>query len=306
MSKITTPPKLNILRLWKCLWKQGSLTQICPSSPNLQGKLAVVTGGNNGIGLETCVGLAERGAEILILARDRNKTVSALDDIECRTGVRPHFIPLDLSDLSSVKLAIEALVAKLAGRPIDILVANAGIATSEYSQSRQSYELSFAVNVLGHHVLIKGLYDQGLLGHQSRVIMLAGDIYFFAKECLPNSTEKGLYPRSKLGNLWWVKEFSKRYPEIETYAVHPGVVDSGLGGENESRLGKLRRRLLLISPRLGAQTSLMCATQNNLSNGGYYHNTMGFMNLPASDIAMNEVKSAQLWQNLEAIRQKFN
>ena len=109
-------------------------------------------------GLETCVGLAERGAEIVILARDRNKTVKALDDIEHSTGVRPHFIPLDLSDLSSVNLAVESLVAKLSGRSIDILVANAGIATSEYSQSAQGYELSFAVNVLGHHVLIKGLH----------------------------------------------------------------------------------------------------------------------------------------------------
>lgn len=133
--------------------------------------------------------------------------------------------------------------------------------------------------------------------------MLVGDIYFFAKECLPNSEEKGLYPRSKLGNLWWVKEFSKRFPEIGTYAVHPGVVDSGLGGENESLLGKLRRRLLLISPKLGAQTSLMCATQDNLNNGGYYHNTMGYMDLPLSDIAMDEAKSSQLWQSLEAIRE---
>ena len=63
MNKITTPPTSIPRRLFKSIWRQSHKMSICPEEPRLDGKLVLVTGGNGGIGLETCKGLAQRGPQ---------------------------------------------------------------------------------------------------------------------------------------------------------------------------------------------------------------------------------------------------
>jgi hypothetical protein len=106
------------------------------------------------------------------------------------------------------------------------------------------------------------------------------------------------YCRSKLGNLWWVQEWFKRYKELEVYAVHPGVVNSNLGGETGGIRNWIRSKIMITTEE-GAQTSLLCATQNNLIPGGYYHNTMGRIQLSQKDPGSDVNKSAELWDKLE-------
>jgi retinol dehydrogenase 12 len=305
-KKANTPPASTPARMFRCIWQQKSNTAVCLDEPRLDGKLAIVTGGNNGIGFETCKGLAQRGAEVVILSRDRSKAEHAIQDIKKITDSEVHFIPLDLSDLETVIPAVGEIKQKYPNRSIDILIANAGIVASRYSKSAQGFELSFAVNVLGHHALIRQLHNNSKLSTGSRIVMLTGDIYFRANECTPDykfSDKKGAmtaYCRSKLGNLWWVNEWSKRYKDIEAYAVHPGVVNSNLGGEAGGFASWLRSKIM-ISTEVGAQTSLVCATQNGLISGGYYHNTMGRMQLSHEDPGSDIKKSADFWEKLENI-----
>jgi NAD(P)-dependent dehydrogenase (short-subunit alcohol dehydrogenase family) len=306
MGKITIPPTSTIKRMFKNMWRQSLKTSICPAEPRLDGKLALVTGGNLGIGLETCKGLAQRGADIIILARKKSKAEQAVQEISLSTNVKVEFIQCDLGNLENVILAKDEISEKWPDRKIDLLIANAGIVANCYSQSEQGFELTFAVNVLGHHALIKSLRNHSKLSSTARIVMLTGDIYFLARECTPNFKYTGrkgnvhAYSRSKLGNLWWVKEWAKRYKGIDAYAVHPGGVNSGLGGE-VGAIGRWIRKKLGITTELGAQMSLWCATQKNLTSGGYYHNTMGYIQLSENDPGTNAENAGRLWNNLEEI-----
>jgi retinol dehydrogenase 12 len=305
LNRTTIPPVSTPRRLFREIWRQSKKTSFCPKEPRLDGKLALVTGGNGGIGLETCKGLAQRGAEVVILARNLSKAEQAIKDIKTMTGSEVDFIPFDLSDLETVIPATDEIEKKFPNRTIDLFIANAGIVATQYSQSAQGFEISFAINVLGHHALIRRLHNRSKLTPDSRIVMLTGDIYFRATECTPNfkyEDKKGAeiaYCRSKLGNLWWVKEWTKRFKEIEAYAAHPGVVASNLGGEASGFVRKLLRSKIMISTEKGAQTTLLCATQENLESGGYCHNTMGHMLLSEKDPASDSKKAAEFWEMLE-------
>lgn len=110
------------------------------------------------------------------------------------------------------------------------------------------------------------------------------------------------YCRSKLGDLWLVSELHRQHPELRVCAVHPGVVASNLGryGENEDKRGGP-----FIECEAGAQTSLFCATQPSLVRGGYYHNTMGQVNLDPRDPARDQAKARYLWTSCESLCRKW-
>ena len=93
----------------KTIWSQVRYTVPCPDTPRLDGKLALVTGGNGGIGLEVSRGLARRGAEVVIAARHEGRAQNACRDIAGETGRELGSLRLDLSDLASVKTATEEL-----------------------------------------------------------------------------------------------------------------------------------------------------------------------------------------------------
>jgi NAD(P)-dependent dehydrogenase (short-subunit alcohol dehydrogenase family) len=279
---------------------------ICPEEPRLDGKLVLVTGGSGGIGLETCKGLAQRGAEVVILARNLSKAKQAIQAIKMVTDSDIHFISLDLSDLENVSAASDEIINRWPNRTIDVVVANAGIWPTRYSQSTQGFEIAFAINVLGHHALIRRLYNSSKLSIGTRIVMLTGDIYILANDCTPDfkyrkkNSGQLAYCRSKLGNLWCVGELSRRYKDIDSYAVHPGTIASDLGGK-VGGFANLLKRIMLLPTEEGAQTSLFCATQPNLISGGYYHNTMGKMNLRQEDPASNTEKAAAFWEILEKL-----
>ena len=112
IKKKTYPPKITFFRIFKAIWRQKSKTPNCPSLPRLDGKLALVTGGNHGIGFETTKGLVKRGAEVIILTRSESKSKDAIEKIKAEVNGKVHFICLDLSDIKSIltatkKIAIE-------------------------------------------------------------------------------------------------------------------------------------------------------------------------------------------------------
>jgi NAD(P)-dependent dehydrogenase (short-subunit alcohol dehydrogenase family) len=292
------------------MWRQKSKTPICPDQPRLDGKLAIVTGGNKGIGFETTKGLAKRGAEVIILARDIAKSRDAIRKIRAEFDSKVHFIRMDLADIESVLTATKEIAKKFPKRKVDLLVANAGIATKKYSKSPQGYEKAFAVNVLGHHVLLRACLNQSLLQDNAHVISVAADIYILKKDCKPNYFSKkenvsNAYCQSKLGVMWWAKELLRKHPNLSVNIVHPGVVASSLGGESHGLVIGLIRKVLMLSPEAGAQTTLICATQPGIINGGYYHNTMGQIILPSEDPGADSKKAEEFWNLLEGITLKY-
>lgn len=304
----TSPSSSTLRRLLQSMWRQKAKALRCPAEPSLTGKLALVTGGNTGIGLETCIGLAKRGAEIVILARNRAKSEAAIKQIQQINGAVVHFIPLDLGDLTSIPEAIEGIGNLYPNRNIDLLIANAGLWPEGYGESAQGFEIAMAINVLGHHALINSLYKAERFLAGSRVVMLTGDLYFLARNCTNDFRYEGrgggqaAYCRSKLGNLWWVRHAAKEYAEqgVDVYAVHPGAVASELGSPGNAFVQWIKQRIM-IPVELGAQTSLYCATQPDLETGGYYHNVLGLVELPSTDVGADLVRAKAFWQQLDQL-----
>lgn len=297
-------------RAWRRLtgasFAQARRTPRCPPEPRLDGCLAVITGATGGIGLEIARGLLARGARVIAPCRDPVKggRVAA----ELRRGIGGEasieMASMDLEDLDSVRRGAAEIARIAAGRPIDVLVENAGVWPDRYAVTRQGYEIAFGVNVLAHFLLRQLLGEAGLLG-RTRVVVLTGDIYILASTCTPDFRWRGrvggmmAYCRSKLGNLWIAAQLGERLDGLEVRVVHPGVVATNLGGD-VGALGRRLKGMFFISPELGAQMPLICATQPGLENGGYWHNVHGRMRLAADDPARDAAAAARLWDGCTA------
>lgn len=285
-------PKSAVRRIAACIIGQGRKSLICPKTPALEGKRALVTGGTGGIGAALVDGLKARGADVTVAARGR-------------AGQTAGLLKTDLQDLESVAQAVGSMQGD---QPYDLVFANAGISPHAYSASKQGYEIAFATNCLGHHLLIHALIDAGLLADGARAIWTTGDIYVLASDCTADFTYKGrgmaAYCRSKLGNLWQAFEMAKRYPQYVSIAAHPGVVATALEGGISGLTGSVKRALLL-PPERGAQSSLIAGTQPDMPSGSYIHNMHGRVSLPASDVAQNAQRAAAFWDELDVLVEPY-
>jgi NAD(P)-dependent dehydrogenase (short-subunit alcohol dehydrogenase family) len=288
------------------MWRQAARSGVCPAEPRLDGRIALVTGGSRGIGLATSRGLAERGAEVLTASRGRETGERIATELRTETGRPAHFVPLDLGDLATIPATLDRLAAILAERELDILIANAGLWPSGHGLSAQGHEIAFATNVLGHHALIQGTLERGLLAEGARVVVVTGDIYILSDECSADYTYHGAYGgqlaycRSKLGNLWYAQELARRHPELRVHAVHPGVIASELG-VGSGRVAAWIKRAFMLPIGAGAQTSLFCATQPDLESGTYYHNVLGRIELDPTDPGADATKAKALWELVERL-----
>jgi NAD(P)-dependent dehydrogenase (short-subunit alcohol dehydrogenase family) len=288
------PPPGGLRRSVTALWRQRARCLRCPEDARLDGRLALVTGGNAGIGFETSRGLLQRGAEVIVACRR-----------EAKLGERARWLPLDLADLDSVRAAADRLVRETAGRPLDVAIWNAGLWPERFGVSPQGHEIAFATNVLGHFALTRALELRGMLP-AARVVVVTGDIYAGARSCTPDFAYRGraggadAYRRAKLGNLWFARELARRRPALRVVAVHPGVVASNLVRGFEA----LKRRLLLDC-EAGAQTSLVAATHPELASGSYLHNTGGVVRFAPGDPAEDGAGAAALWDVCEAAARPF-
>ncbi|MEM9177081.1 MAG: SDR family NAD(P)-dependent oxidoreductase [Myxococcota bacterium] len=300
------PSTRGLARLVAGLRGQRARVAWCPETPRLDGAVALVSGGSRGIGWATSLGLAARGAEVVSASRGREAGHRLTEAIAARSWAPAHAVELDLSAPDSIAAALDALEKILAGRRLDVLVANAGLWPSRYGTSAEGFEIAFATNVLGHHRLLAGARARGLLADGARVVIVTGDIYILSGECTPDYRYRGAlggqlaYCRSKLGNLWYARELARRDATLRVHAVHPGVIASELAGPNVGWIGRIKRAVLL-SIEEGAQTSLFCATQPGLASGTYYHNVLGRMELAPSDPAADDARAGALWEWLEAV-----
>lgn len=306
LARVARPGTSVARRLLTAVSRQEALTPRCADTPRLDGQVALVTGGNAGIGLRIAQGLAVRGAEVVIAARSEQAAHGVASRISGATGRRVHVVRMDLSDLRSVAQGLDTLEGVLAHRPLQCLVQNAGVWPRRHALSPQGHEIAFATNVLGHFALTRGLLARNLLAPEARIVIQTGDIYIMSRDCSADFRYGGAYGgmlaycRSKLGNLWYGRELQRRHPGLAVLIAHPGVVASGLVAVGGGPGGAIRRSLLL-APEAGAQTALVLATQPGLGGGDYYHNTAGRMLLAADDPGNDTAGASRLWEKLEAL-----
>ena len=258
-------------------------------APRLDGRRAVVTGASGGLGFETALGLARRGAAVVLAARNPGKAEAARRRIAAAVPqAELRFAPLDLADLSSVTGFAEALVAD--GAAVDILVNNAGVmAYPTRRTTRDGHEEQFGTNYLGHFALTARLMPALLrAGRGARVVSLASLAHVQGRIALDDLQGERhydpwtAYRQSKLAMLIFARALQARadaagWP-IRSVAAHPGwaVTDIITNGPAEGRGGvkpalmNLAFRLLGQSAADGALPILYAATAPDAAAGGYY------------------------------------
>jgi NAD(P)-dependent dehydrogenase (short-subunit alcohol dehydrogenase family) len=208
---------------------------------DLSGRVAVVTGVSSGLGVETARALAAHGAEIVGAARDLAKAKAATEAVASGDGGRLSLVELDLADLESVRRAADQIGA--GGRPIDLIIANAGVMATPHQRTADGFELQFGANHLGHFVLVNRLAH--LLAPGARVISLSSSAHAFSDVDLDDANYErrpydpiAAYGASKTANALFAVEFDRRHAPrgIRAASVHPGGILTGLARHMTSEL----------------------------------------------------------------------
>jgi NAD(P)-dependent dehydrogenase (short-subunit alcohol dehydrogenase family) len=249
--------------------------------PDQRGRVAVVTGANSGLGLETARQLAVHGATVVLACRSAVRGAAAVADIRQRApDARLELQELDLASLESVQSASEALRDRY--DRIDLLVNNAGVTYTDRQLTRDGFELQFGTNHLGHFALTAGLLDRMVSVEGSRVVTVSSLGHWlrcrFDLDDL--RAEHGYnrfiaYSRSKLANLLFTYELHRRLvaagaPTV-ALAAHPGGADTGVINHVPGAAFMHRYLAALAqSASMGALPSLRAATDPVASGGQFF------------------------------------
>lgn len=205
------------------------------SVETLRGKVMLVTGSTDGIGKETALELARRGATVIMHGRDLGRCQRALDEAVRTTRNRSlGCFAADLSSLAEVRKLAEDITSRY--ERLDVLVNNAGVFMTSRRLSTDGYEMTFAVNHLAPFLLTHLLLDLLKKSAPSRVITLTSVAHQRATLDLDNLqgdkgfTAYGAYALSKLGNVLFTYELAERLrgSGVAVLCVHPGVVGTKL------------------------------------------------------------------------------
>jgi len=246
--------------------------------PGQQGRLAVVTGANTGLGFETARVLAARGASVVLAVRDTEKGKRAAAAIAVTApGADVTVQPLDLASLESVRAAAGELRAR---HPrIDLLVNNAGVMLTPRQATRDGFELQFGTNHLGHFALTGLLLEQMLPVPGSRVVTVSSlahrvraRINFDDLQGERSYSRVGAYGQSKLANLMFTYELARRLSGAGTtiaVAAHPGLAATELSRYTPAIAASFYARVTQQAA-MGALPTLRAATDPGVLGGQYY------------------------------------
>ena len=274
--------------------------------------LALITGGNAGIGKETAIGLVRAGYSVIITSRDPQRGEEAMREIRERGESEAiECLPLDLASFASIRSLAETLRRR--GAPLHVLIENAGLILSERRETEDGLEMTFGVNHLGHFLLTRELLPLLEKADRSRIVIVASNAHrsvrsldFDDLQSRRRYSAWTAYNRSKLANIYFARELARRLSErdIPVYALHPGVVATSFTKDEDTK-GLVAWSWKLIQPFLrtpeqGAQTSIYLATSKDpdLQNGGYYADCR-----PArlSSAATDDTAARRLWEASEAM-----
>ncbi len=278
--------------------------------PAQLGKLAIVTGANSGIGFETALALAGRGAEVILACRSETRGEAARAKIAAaHPGATLHLMRLDLGDLDDVR-RFAAQVSELHPR-VDLLVNNAGVMVPPESTTKQGFELQFGVNHLGHFALTGLLLEALRAAPSARVVSVSSqahrqgkmnfdDLDFHAR----GYDRMAAYGQSKLANLLFTFEAARRFAKagltVMAAAAHPGWTRTNL--QQHWGLADLLNPLLGMPPAKGALPTLRAATDPGVNSGDYFgprgiYQMWGYpKRVGCTRAARNEADAARLWE----------
>ncbi|MFM7464177.1 MAG: oxidoreductase [Cyanobium sp.] len=260
--------------------------------PDQSGRVALVTGGNSGLGLETARALAAKGATVVMACRSPRKAEEARNQL--LTELAPHLdgpqgaldvLSLDLADLASVRAAAATLAERYGC--LDLLINNAGVMGPPRTLTRDGFELQFGTNHLGHFALTQLLLPLLHTQEGSRVVHVTSGAQYFGRIAFADLNGERAYDRwkaysqSKLANVMTALELQERLRAegsgVLSLAAHPGLARTNLQPASVAMTGSkfeaLAYRLmdpLFQSAAMGALPQLFAATAPQAQPGGHY------------------------------------
>ncbi|MFI5839018.1 oxidoreductase [Catenuloplanes sp. NPDC051500] len=254
--------------------------------PQQHGRVAVVTGGNGGLGLATVTALAAKGAHVIMAARNRAKAVAARDRLAAaypRAAVE--IVVLDLGSLASVEHAAGEILA--AHPRLDLLINNAGVMAVPEGRTVDGFETQFGINHLGHWALTARLLPALVRTPGARVVTLTSTAQHGGTPQKINNTPRGYapwraYDDSKLANRHFAqgldRQFRRAGLSARALTAQPGFTNSDLmdlsaaGGVAGRRGGIIfpMARVIGMTPERGALSQLRAATDPRADGGTLY------------------------------------
>lgn len=271
---------------------------------SVKNKTFLVTGANSGIGRVTAETLADRGAQVILAGRSKERTQPIVDAINTKHGDdRAQFLALDLASFDSIKAASQAFLDL--DIPLHGLILNAGLAGAK-GLTKEGFEITFGVNHLGHFLFTLPLVEKLKESAPARVVVVASVGHYSAKEGIdfsklqqPRTNTTGLpeYFVSKLANVLFAAELGRKLEGtgVTTYSLHPGEVATDIWRGLPKPIAWIAKKFMQSNEQ-GAETTLNCATNPVLANEtGLYYDKDTKQKRP-SRFAQDEELAKELWQ----------
>jgi NAD(P)-dependent dehydrogenase (short-subunit alcohol dehydrogenase family) len=282
----------------------------------LDGKVALVTGANSGLGLEATKVLARHGAKVLLACRNAGKAEAAAEEVGAVATGAVEIVPLDLASLTSIAAAAK-LVSSNESR-LDLLLNNAGLMAIDESKTEDGFEMQLGVNHLGHFALTAGLVPLVLSTPGSRIVTMSSEAHRLGRVYLDDLflEQRGYdrvraYCQSKLANLLFTAELHRRLTEAKVttmaLAAHPGVSHTDLGHEGSGITNKLSKLTMpLMQPAwLGALPIVRAATDPAARSGQFYGPRLRVSGHPVVETPSRRARHAgdarRLWERSEEL-----
>ncbi|RMG26570.1 MAG: SDR family oxidoreductase [Bacteroidetes bacterium] len=261
---------------------------------SLSGKTYLITGANAGAGFEAARILLSKGAEVVMLNRNEQKSQKAIEQLKDQLGTdaKVSFIKMDLASLASVRQAAKEVIETVP--KIDALICNAAVAQIARQEfTEDGFESQLGINHYGHFLLVNLLFDK-VEQSKGRIVVVGSEGYKMGLKTIQfgdmnfdkNYNPMNTYCHSKLAQMMFAYELQNRIKEagkeVKVYVCHPGASRTSLINEKASKRDRILFSIMSLLPIVqsaekGAYPEVLCATEENLKQEAYYGPT-GVMN----------------------------
>jgi NAD(P)-dependent dehydrogenase (short-subunit alcohol dehydrogenase family) len=274
----------------------------------MKGKICVVTGANTGLGFESTLAFAQKGAYVIMICRSIERGEKARQEIMDRSGnPNIHLILADLSSQEAIRKAAHLITFRWG--KVDVLMNNAAMVLSRRILNDAGIEMQFAVNHLSYFLLTYYLMPCLTASAHARIVNISSRNHWFGKIHFDNLTLHNkyqllrAYAQSKLANVMFTYELDRRLrtlgiDHVKTHCVDPGrnFTDIGIKHTNpfHGMIWKLRRKISQ-QPADGAKTQVYVASSPNVYHlsGKYWRDSR---ECPSSPRSRNTEEAHKLWQ----------
>ena len=284
---------------------------------SLTGKSYIITGANSGAGFEASRVFLSKGAKVVMMNRNPDKSLAAIENLKQEFGSDADvtFVSMDLAVLDSVREAAAEVLGIVSH--IDALICNAAIAqVATQKITVDGFESQLGVNHFGHFLLC-GLLFERVEESEGRIVVVGSNGYKMGLKKIQfedlnfdkNYSPWNSYAQSKLAQMMFAYELQRRVQaaskNVQVQVCHPGASRTNLLEDNASRATKLLwnllSRFIAQSAERGSWPEVMCATEDGLKSAALYGptrraETVGPIDeCPLEELALNEEAAAKLW-----------